>query len=88
MMGWYGWNGMSGWGWIGMLVSAVVFVGLLVAGGMLLIRYAHQQDRPTPPESTRAAEQTLAERYARGGISDDQFRQQLATLRDAGALTR
>jgi hypothetical protein len=38
MMGWYGWDHMSGWGWIGMLVSALVFVGLLVAGGMLLIR--------------------------------------------------
>jgi hypothetical protein len=29
-----------------------VFVGLLVAGGMLLIRYAHQQDRLTSPAST------------------------------------
>lgn len=90
MMDWYdgyGWH-MSGWGWIGMLLSTLVFIGLLVASGMLLIRYAHQQSRPTSPESTRSPEQLLAERYARGEISDDQYRQQLATLRDTGALSR
>lgn len=86
MMGWYVGDHMTGWGWIGMTLSSLLFIALLVGGGALLIRLARQPDRPLA--ETRSAEQLLAERYARGEISDEQFRQQLATLRDSGALTR
>jgi putative membrane protein len=83
MMGWYVGDHMSGWGWFGMTLSSVLPVALLVIGGMLLIRYARQEERPA---ASRSPEQILAERYARGELTEEQYRQQLATLRDTGAL--
>lgn len=85
MMGWYVGDHMSGWGWVGMTLSTVLFLTLLVLGGMLLIRFARQSDRQDPPP--RSAEQILAERYARGELTEEQYRQQLATLRGTGART-
>jgi putative membrane protein len=85
MMGWYVGDHMTGWGWVGMTLSSILFIALLVLGGMLLIRVARQTDRPAAP---RSPEQVLAERYARGELSDEEYRQRLDTLRDTGALTR
>ncbi len=85
-MGWYVGDHMTGWGWIGMTLSSLLFVALLVGGGALLIRLARQPDRPAA--DTRSPEEILAARFARGELTDDQFRRQLATLRDTGALTR
>ena len=84
MMGWYVGDHMTGWGWVGMTLSSILFIALLVLGGMLLIRVARQADRPAAP---RSPEQVLAERYARGELSDEEYRQRLDTLRDTGALT-
>lgn len=85
MMGWYVGDHMSGWGWVGMTLSTVLFVGLLVLGGLLLVRVARQPERPlTPP----TPEQLLAERYARGDIDEEEYRRRLATLTDTGALSR
>lgn len=86
MMGWYVGDHMTGWGWVGMTLSSLLFIAVLVLGGMLLIRYARQQQEPPP--APRSAEQILADRYARGELTEEQYRQQLATLRDTGALTR
>jgi putative membrane protein len=86
MMGWYVGDHMTGWGWVGMTLSSILFIALLVLAGMLLIRLARQSDRPAEPVSS--PERLLAERYARGEISDEQYRGQLGTLRDTGALSR
>ena len=85
MMGWYVGDHMTGWGWVGMTLSSLLFIALLVGAGALLIRLAGQPGHVT--EQHRSPEQLLAERFARGELSDEQFRQQLATLRDAGSLT-
>jgi putative membrane protein len=81
MMGWYVGDHMTGWGWFGMTLSVVLFVALLVLGGMLLIRYSRQQE---PPVAPRSPEQVLAERFARGELTEEQYRRQLAALRDTG----
>jgi putative membrane protein len=86
MMGWYVGDHMTGWGWVGMTLSSLLFIALLVGAGALLIRLAGQPGHVA--EQPRSPEQLLAERFARGELSDEQFRQQLATLRDTGALTR
>ena len=85
MMGWYDGDHKTGWGWVGMTLSSILFIALLVLVGMLLLRVARQVDRPAEP--VRSPEQLLAERFARGEISDEQYRQQLATLRDTSART-
>ena len=84
MMGWYVGDHMSGWGWVGMTLSTVLFVGLLVVGGLLLVRAARQQERPTPS----SPEQLLAERFARGDIDEEEYRRRLTTLNDTGAASR
>jgi putative membrane protein len=85
MMGWYVGDHMNGWGWVGMTLSTALFVGLLVLGGLVLVRVARQLERPAAPLSP---EQVLAERYARGDIDEEEFRRRMATLTDAGALSR
>jgi putative membrane protein len=86
MMGWYVGDHMTGWGWLGMTLGSLLFVVLLVLGGMLLIRFSRRPDGPAAPSGS--AERILAERYARGELTDEQYRQQLATLRGTGAPTR
>jgi putative membrane protein len=85
MMGWYVGDHMSGWGWLGMTLSTVLFVGLLVLGGLLLVPVARQSERPVTSPSP---EQLLAERYARGDIDEEEYRRRLATLTDTGRLSR
>jgi putative membrane protein len=82
MMGWYVGDHMTGWGWVGMSLSSLLFIAGLVLGGLLLIRYTRQQD---PPNESHSPEQILAEGSARGDLSEEQYRQQVATLRDTGA---
>ncbi len=86
MMGWYVGDHMTGWGWIGMTLSGIVFIALLILGGVLLVRVVGQSERPAEP--VRSPERLLAERYAGGEISDEQYRKQLDTLRAADPLTR
>jgi len=83
-MGWYVGDHMTGWGWFGMTFSSLLFIAVLLLGGMLLIRYARQE----PPAGPRSPEKILAERYASGELTEEEYRQQLATLRDTGVLTR
>jgi putative membrane protein len=85
MMGWYVGDHMTGWGWAGMTLSTVLFVGLLVLGGLFLVRIARQSERAHTPPS---AEHLLGERYARGDIDEEEYRRRLATLTDTGALSR
>jgi putative membrane protein len=80
-MHWYD-HGMSGWGYGVMLVNGLVFWALVVAVGVLLYRVLRRGEggggRGGPDEPAR---QTLAERYARGEIDDEEYRRRLETLR-------
>ena len=87
-MMWYG-EGMSGWGYLLMTVSTVVFWGALIAGGISVYRSLNRTpanhgsagNRPTPV-------QLLAERFARGEIDEEEYRQRLETLRGTGPVAR
>ena len=93
MMYWYG-SGMSGWGYALMTVSMILFWGAVIAGIVALVRYFGRSGQPpeaspssqTPPAS-QTPEQLLAERFARGEISEDEYRQRLAVLRGEGQRT-
>lgn len=76
-------HSVGGWGWIWMLVSMLVFWGLLIGAIVLVVRsLAHARPTsPTPGSPTASAEQVLAERFARGDIDSDEYRQRLQTLR-------
>ncbi|MGA6205511.1 SHOCT domain-containing protein [Nocardia testacea] len=83
MMFWYGDHGMSGWGYGLMTAAMVLFWILVIAGVVLIARYLSQPSAPVGgvPILRPAAEQVLAEHFARGEIDADEYHQRLATLR-------
>ena len=70
-------NGMAGWQFLMMIMYPLVFAGLLTMGVVLVFRTV----RPETAARTDAPQRLLAERYARGELTDDEYRQRLDTLR-------
>lgn len=84
-MFWYDHN-MGGWGYAGMGIGMVLFWALLIVGIVALIRFSTgDQSRPMPappPLPPPSPEQVLADRFARGEISQAEYRDRLAVLSD------
>ncbi len=80
-MFWYDHN-MGWWGYAGMGIGMVLFWALLILGIVALIRFS-TVDRAapsiTPPPTP---EQVLADRFARGEMTEAEYRDRLAVLRD------
>ncbi len=81
MMGW-------GWGWHGMGLSWILPVGLVCLGIYLIVHAISGHRRPCCSDKyedhsadTNRALEILAERYAKGEISDDEYRQKKAELK-------
>lgn len=81
-MYWYG-DHMGAWGWAVMVIGTVAFWALIITGIILLVRYVGHstQTPPEQPPATRAPEQLLAERFARGEIDEAEYRHRLDILR-------
>jgi putative membrane protein len=84
MMMWYG--GDWGWAsWILMTVGMVAFWALVITAVVLAVRYlAGPRGTAASPSGcgeTRA-EGVLAERFARGEIDENEYRQRLSLLRE------
>ena len=74
-------NGIGGWGMVLMVLSNLLFWGLLIAGVIALIRYTGRsapQGSSTAPSAT--PERILAERFARGEIDEDEYTRRLRVL--------
>jgi putative membrane protein len=86
MMDWYyDGHGMSAWGWVASTVGTVVVLGLLLLGVVLLVRSTPRtSEGSSGPPAPRSPEQILAERFARGEIDEDEYRQRFATLAGTG----
>jgi putative membrane protein len=80
MFHWYG-GGMSGWGYLLMILNMIFFWALVVAGLVALFRYLGRSAGRTTGPGRQTPEQVLAERFARGEIDEDDYRQRLETLR-------
>ena len=79
MMFWYD-HDMGWWGYAGMGIGMVLFWALVVAGIVALVVFVSgdRQSQQQPP----SPEQILAARFARGEISETEYRDRLAVLRD------
>jgi len=74
---------MDGWGdgrWIAMTIFMVVLIGLVTVLVVWLVRTTGGQDRGAS-SAMAAAEQVLAERFARGEIDEEEFTRRRALLR-------
>ena len=81
MMGWY--DGGAGWGgWVLMTLTMLVFWTLVVVGGVALYRSLRQDDRRSPTDGG-SAERLLDERFARGEIDAEEYRQRRDLLRSS-----
>jgi putative membrane protein len=85
MMMWYGNNGWGWGGWILMTIVMVLFWAAVITAVVLAIRYV-ASPRATasgPPGSWQPrAQDLLSERFARGEIDDDEYRNRLALRRE------
>jgi putative membrane protein len=81
---------MGGWGIAIMTVSNVLFWGLIIAGIVVLVRYAGRgATHPTLPSTDRPTpQQVLADRFARGEIDQEEYQRRLQVLASSGAPTR
>src|SRR5262245_3390390 len=67
-------------GYAGMGIGMVLFWALIVAGLVALVLYVAGDRRTQRPPQT--ANEILAARFVRGEISETEYRDRLATLRD------
>jgi putative membrane protein len=88
MMHWYG-GGMGWWGAMGAVLVVALFWALVLGSVIVLVRYlvdGHISRRDMPLESTAPAA-ILAARFARGEISESEYRDRLAVLRETRRST-
>lgn len=77
--GGYGWHmGVGGW----FLMTFVVIVGLALLAGVvvLIVRSARPQPPAAPGDRRSPADATLDERYARGEIDAEEYRERKNVL--------
>ncbi|MGI8334320.1 SHOCT domain-containing protein [Actinomadura scrupuli] len=79
-----GWGHMGddGWTWAWAMPMMLFCVALVVAVVWLIVRAAAGIERTNPagPTGTERAQGILAERYARGEISTEEYEERLAKL--------
>ncbi|WP_306337393.1 SHOCT domain-containing protein [Streptomyces sp. KL118A] len=81
------WAGWDVWGWFAASVGSLLFWALIITAVVLLVRAFSRTPRATAAPPRLAAEQLLAERFARGEIDEDEYHRRLGVLR-AGDGTR
>ena len=80
-------NGMSGWGFPMMAGGLLVWV-LIVVGVIALLRHVIRESaEPRPQHVGSTAEELLAERFARGDITEQEYRDRLDVLRPGPTST-
>lgn len=89
MMWWYPADGVSGWGWVAMTISMLLFWAVLVLGGIALYRGLSRPRSGGFPAGRRPTpEDILAERFARGEIDEEEYRRRRDALQSAGTTGR
>jgi len=83
-MMWYDGNGWGWVGWILMSVGMVAFWALVITAVVLAIRYLaspHGTTTGHPIPGQLRAQDVLSDRFARGEIDSEEYRQRLQLLR-------
>ncbi len=67
-------------GWFGGGIFMLIFVVLIIVGGLFLIRMMINQSKTTAPTTENTALEILKQRYARGEITHEEFEKMKANL--------
>ncbi|GAA2558916.1 SHOCT domain-containing protein [Pseudonocardia hydrocarbonoxydans] len=87
MMCWYG-PGTGGWG-VGLMAVGVVLFWALIILGLIAVAWYLWTSADRAPQAQPVPEELLAERFARGEIDEQEYRQRLDTLHGrAGPVIR
>ncbi len=83
-------SGVGWWGHLLMIVTMVVFSGLIIAGIVALVRYVGREPEPFQTRTAPSTpEEILAARFARGELDEEEYRRRLDVLRsDRRPVTR
>jgi len=76
----------DGWGpgaWIAMAFVMLVFWTIIVGALVAIVRSGHLRDHDHSPSRLHDAERILAERFARGEIEADEYKQRSDLLRSS-----
>jgi putative membrane protein len=77
---WGSFADMGVWGWIGLILNLVFWVGLLI-GLTLLVVWAARRARVPVATGQPTAKEILQTRYVRGEITREQYQQMLDDMR-------
>ena len=78
-----GWNMASGWGWVGMTVMILFWFAVLALIVFAISRaFGRPSQSATGMNDDDRAMRLLRERFARGEITEEEFRQVSSTLQD------
>jgi putative membrane protein len=78
-MMWNNGGNNGGGGWVLMILLMIVFWTLVVGGVIWWLRNRHQHQEPTAPGES-AARRILDERFARGELTEEEYRQRCDQL--------
>jgi putative membrane protein len=81
MTGW-----MGGWGWLGMTLMMLLWVAVLALIVYAVVRLVARGDRPSPTaQGEDPALGTLRQRFARGEITEEEYRRAQQVLTGASS---
>ena len=75
--------GMGGWMMALMIIGNVIFWSVLVLGAVVVIRFLRRDSSGSAGYPELAPQQLLAERFARGEITEDEYLRSLRVLSDS-----
>ena len=76
--GWrHGWGPGGGWGWLWGPIVLLLWVALVAT----VVWFVARSGRPRERSGLERAREVLAERYARGELTTDEYRERLEQLR-------
>lgn len=75
--------GMGGWMMALMIIGNVMFWTMLVLGAVVVVRFIRRDSAGGPGYPELAPQQLLAERFARGEITEDEYTRALRVLSDS-----
>ncbi len=78
------WNGFFGMGWIWMILFWLIIIAVVVVVVILIINSTKQNQAPSPGRSSGYADavEKVKERYAKGEISREEYKQMIEDLKE------